>query len=100
MGRLDAHHRISFAPRRLHELVLGPARVALAREEGLVVLGAQVHVVVRERLLVRGPVEALVLGTAEQVERVAPHLALGNRVAVRSVAQPIASARGPVAGRR
>lgn len=54
-------------------LVLLFAGVVLAREERLVVLRRQVHVVVGERLLVRGVREALVLRATEQVHRVPPN---------------------------
>ncbi len=68
---------IALAPRPLHGLVLGLALVRLAREEGLVILGAQVHVVKGQRLLAIAQRELGVLGAPQQTHRVLPHLALG-----------------------
>ena len=65
MGRLDPGLRVAFPPGHLHDLQLGLAGVVLTREEGLVVLGRQVHVVVGERLFVGLPREALVLRSPE-----------------------------------
>ena len=56
-----------------------PTCISFTGEECLVVLGGEVHVVVGEWLLLGGLLEPLVLGAAEQVEGVPPHLALRHR---------------------
>ena len=57
-------------------LVLLFPGVVFAGEKGLVVLSRQVHIVIRQRLLVGGVCKALVLGAPEQVHGIPPHLTL------------------------
>ena len=47
--------------------ILGLSRVGVAREERLVVLRREVHVVVRQRLSISSRLKPLVLGAAKQV---------------------------------
>jgi hypothetical protein len=61
---------------RVRTLVFGFPGVRFAREEGLVVLSRQIHVIIGERLLSRGLSETVVFGAAKQRQRVSPHFAL------------------------
>lgn len=51
------------------------------------ILRRQIHIVERERFLLRGPIKPLILGTPQQVQRIAPNLTFrhvlrgGRRVA-------------------
>lgn len=47
------------------------------------ILCGQVHVVVREGLLVSGPVKSLILRTPEKIDRIAPDLTLGHILVIR-----------------
>lgn len=60
--------------------------IALASEERLMILSRQIHVVVREGLLVGGPVKSLILRTPEQINRIAPDFTLRDILLVRGTA--------------
>lgn len=57
---------------------LNRTSIAFAGEERLMILRGQVHVVIREGLLVGGPVKSLVFRAPEKVDRIAPDLTFGH----------------------
>jgi len=57
--------------------------IPFASKECLMILCRQVHVVVRERLLVGGPVKSLILRAPEKIDRIAPDLTLGHVLVTR-----------------
>lgn len=56
--------------------ILRFSNIVFAREEGLVVLSGQIHVVIRQRFFAGGPREPLVLRAAEEIQRVSPYFTL------------------------
>lgn len=57
--------------------------VAFAGKECLMILCGQVHVIVREGLLVGSPVKSLILRAPEKIDRIAPDLTLGHILVTR-----------------
>lgn len=57
-------------------------RICFAGEKRLVILGGEIHVVVRKGLLFRRLLKTLIFGTTKQVQRVPPDLALGYNATV------------------
>ena len=80
LSRLNPGLRVSLPPRGLHQFVLGFAGVRLAGEEGLMVLGREIHVVVGQRLLFSRALKPLIFGASKQIQRIAPNFALGHRI--------------------
>lgn len=52
--------------------------VTFASKECLMILCGQIHVIVRERFLIGGPVKPLIFCAPEKIDRIAPDFTVGH----------------------
>ncbi len=87
MSQTQPERLVPLAPRPLHDLIVGLALVRVTREERLMILRAQIHIIERQRLFIVRQCQLIILGPAHQTHRILPHLTLGYGVQGRGGAQ-------------